>query len=612
MASRLMAKTNLQRRSVSDFGLIAGEAVRLREEVRQFFRRIGPTKEWAENNYYQLPIGKQDAELIPINAFWRDYAAWDGKSPFLSTHLAEASRNFSEMLLALAVLDLPFEAPKHQTRSENGQYTLTAGGLLLAFHKEITPAAPAGEQTELLVSESFFRQNDRYRNEGNERFDKPVTEEFLAGVVYGANVVVTNPTSAPQKIELLVQIPQGALPVLGSKATESKHLRLEPYTTQRLEYYFYFPEPGAQDFAHYQAHVSQNDKALGGAKPMAFKVVRQLSKVDTASWEYVSQYGTEAEVFAYLEKNNLGRIDLARVAWRARQSVDFFRKLVGVIEQRHVYDDVIYSYAVYHNERAPLRQWLLHRDDFLKVCGPYLDSPIVRIDPIERRAYEHLEYAPLINQRVHRLGGENRIANPVFRGQYQGLLHILAHKAKLDAIDEMSVVYYLFLQDRVEEALARFKGIAPDALPTRLQHDYFRCYAAFYEEQLADARGIASQYTAYPVDRWRKLFTDVVAQLDEIEGKGGAAAPGAPVAGPKPDREAQQGELAATEPSFDFKIEDRRISLTWKNLAEVTINYYLMDPEFLFSSSPFVTQDPGRFSIIKPTQDGHPGAARRA
>ena len=32
------------------------------------------------------------------------------------------------------------------------------------------------------------------------------------------------------------------------------------------------------------------------------------------------------------------------------------------------------------------------------------------------------------------------------------------------------------------------------------------------------------------------------------------------------------------------------------------MNYYLMDPEFLFSSSPFVSEDPARFSIIKPTR----------
>jgi hypothetical protein len=34
----------------------------------------------------------------------------------------------------------------------------------------------------------------------------------------------------------------------------------------------------------------------------------------------------------------------------------------------------------------------------------------------------------------------------------------------------------------------------------------------------------------------------------------------------------------------------------------VTMNYYLMDPEFSFSSNPFVSLDAGRFSIIKPTK----------
>ncbi|MEI9895261.1 MAG: hypothetical protein WDN28_15560 [Chthoniobacter sp.] len=52
--------------------------------MRQFFRALGPTKEWAENNYYQLPLAQQGADLITVNAFWRDYAAWDGKTPFVS------------------------------------------------------------------------------------------------------------------------------------------------------------------------------------------------------------------------------------------------------------------------------------------------------------------------------------------------------------------------------------------------------------------------------------------------------------------------------------------------------------------------------------------------
>jgi len=94
----------------------------------------------------------------------------------------------------------------------------------------------------------------------------------------------------------------------------------------------------------------------------------------------------------------------------------------------------------------------------------------------------------------------------------------------------------------------------------------------------------------------RRLGFGVAAQLDEVEGRK-VERPG-----DKPDREKQQAELAATEPTLDFKVENRTIALTWKNLKEVTINYYLMDPEFLFSGSPFVSEDPARFSIIKPTR----------
>ena len=148
----------------------------------------------------------------------------------------------------------------------------------------------------------------------------------------------------------------------------------------------------------------------------------------------------------------------------------------------------------------------------------------------------------------------------------------------------------------MEEALARFHSVDAKALPTKIQHDYFRCYADFYEGNLAEARGIAANYTGHPVARWRSLFAEVGSQLDEIEGKAAAKKDD-----DKPDREKQQAELAATEPTFDFKVENKSIALTWKNLGDVTINYYLMDPEFSFSSSPFVSQDSGRFSIIKPS-----------
>jgi len=580
-----------------------GDVVALQQQARSYYRALGVTKEWAENNYYHLRIAQQDASLIPVNAFWRDYAQWvaDGaKGAFVSPHIGEAHRNFAEMMLALAVTDLPFDAPKHTNKVEGGQLQLTAGGPVIVFHKEVKPSAgPAADapQGQLLVSQSFFRDGDRYRQEGNEKFEKYVTSEFLTGTVYGANVVVTNPTSAPAKADVLLQIPKGALPVKGSKPTDSRFVRLAPYSTQTFEYFFYFPKTGEKKFPHFPVNVAVNGSVVGAAKPFEFQVVTKLSEIDKASWDYLSQEGTAAEVFTFLEQNNLRSVDLERIAWRCKDAA-FFKKLTGFLLEHHIWNETIYSYALLHNDPAALREWLLRKDDFASQCGPWLSSKLILLDPVARRTYEHLEYSPLVNQRAHRVGAEHRIANPAVLGQYRSLLDVLAYKPALDATDNMGVTYYLFLQDRVEEALTRFHSIEAKELPTQIQHDYFRCYADLYESNLADARGVAARYADYPVPRWRTLFAGVTSQLDEIEG---VAKPGKGEDN-RPDRERQQAELAASEPSFDFKVENRTIALNYKNLTEVTVNYYLMDPEFSFSSSPFVSEDSSRFSIVKPTK----------
>ena len=44
------------------------------------------------------------------------------------------------------------------------------------------------------------------------------------------------------------------------------------------------------------------------------------------------------------------------------------------------------------------------------------------------------------------------------------------------------------------------------------------------------------------------------------------------------------------------------VKMRYRNLTEVTVNYYPVDLEFLFSSSPFVSQDAGRFGNIRPNR----------
>jgi hypothetical protein len=98
-----------------------------RKAIRQLFRKLDPTQEWAENNYYHLLIAQQNADLIPMSSFWKDYAAAADKSGFLASNLAEASHNFTEMMFALSVLDVPFTAEKPEVRFDGAGMKLVTG-----------------------------------------------------------------------------------------------------------------------------------------------------------------------------------------------------------------------------------------------------------------------------------------------------------------------------------------------------------------------------------------------------------------------------------------------------------------------------------------------------
>jgi len=120
-----------------------------------------------------------------------------------------------------------------------------------------------------------------------------------------------------------------------------------------------------------------------------------------------------------------------------------------------------------------------------------------------------------------------------------------------------------------------------------------RAYLDFFTADHKLARAITVRYADHPVDRWRKRFAEVSAQLDEIEGK-------APAVIDKEDRTQQQTKLAATEPGLEIEIEGRKITLQYQNLASCRVNYYIMDIELLFSRNPFVRGYSGQFSYIRP------------
>ncbi len=568
--------------------------LRLREAAKQkpLYRQTELTREWAENNYYQLPIAEQNAGLIKPNRFWQDYALWDGTTPFLSANLSEAANSLAEIMLALAVLDLPFESDAKPAKSElkDCVLTLTPTTRSLLFHQEIKPAEPDQDGPPLLVSQNFYREGERYLEANGEKTDRFVSAEFLTGIVYGCQITVTNSSSSRRKLDVLFQIPAGSLPVQKTRITQSIPVQLDGFRTQTLDFHFYFPQPG--EFAHYPVHVSREGKVAASAAPVTFKAVNELTTVDEGSWAYISQDDTADDVLAYLETCNLHQTDLDRIAWRLKDRA-FYDKLMALLRIRKHYQETVFSYSVLHNDLSTLRDYLSLQEDLPEEP---LDSPLLTIDPVTQKTFQWLEYSPLVNARAHQLGSSRVILNDKFRQQYDSFLQLLSFRPNFTAEDQLGLAAVLILQDRLDEASAALAKVDPAQIHERLQYDYLQAWLAFSAADLPTARRIATARTSTPLpDHWAAKFAELTAQLDEIDGKAPAA--------PRPeDRDATQDRRAAAEPQFALKVEGKAVTLDYRNLTEVTVNYYPMDLEFLFSANPFVSQDTSRFRSIRPNQ----------
>ncbi|QDV09556.1 hypothetical protein Poly30_51140 [Planctomycetes bacterium Poly30] len=570
------------------------KALSSRERVEGFyFRDLDVTREYAETHYWRVPLQRMNADLVTVSPFWVDFAeAEQGSSAFASTFFPLANRSVTEKLLALAFLDLPFEAEEPSVSSEARSVTLTAAAPMLLALEDIAPATPAEGASGLLAGQDFFdpaRPTETVDGVTREVF---VTGEFLAGVRYGCRMVVTNPSSRTVQAELLAQIPEGAIALGGTRMTKAYPLDLSSYGTFSMETFFYFPEPGS--YRDYPLHVGRGETLFAAAEPATLEVVDEATEVDRTTWAWISQNAELPAVLDALRDRNPRELDLAKLAWRMGDP-EAFVKVTALLGTRGVYPDVLWKYAVQHRDAARTRRFLGGQEPLVRRVGAPFESAFLSLDPRSRGIYEHLAYEPLVNGRTHEFGGERRILNDQFRAQYERFLATLVLDEEIDAEARMELVYYLLLQDRVAEALEVHASIDAAALRTSVQYDYMTAYMAFYSEDVPAARKVAQGYVDYPVDLWRSRFRHVLSQAEEIEGQGGGSR-----GADSDDRDMGQGALAGAEPMLGVEVDGGQVLVSVESIDELEVRYHRMDVEFLFSNSPFVRGGQGAFGVVRP------------
>ncbi len=555
------------------------------EEVTRLYRALPKTKEWAEQNYYQVRAHQDLPGRVTVTEFWRDVAAGTDVSP----HLLQSHRTLTDVLAALAFCGLPESAEEPVAKPEGAQLTLSVAAPAILVTEQVLPAELSEDDRPLLLSQQFFRPDDMHRFEGNERVEKFVTGEFIRRTVYGARVTLTNPTASRRRLSVLLQIPLGAIPVHNGFYTDDKTVLLQPYTTQKVEYFFTFPESGT--YQQFPAHASANEKIIGKAEPRVFEVKDAPTEVDKTSWAWISQYATEAETLTFLREHNVRRHNLDEMAWRLRDQ-NFFRQAIRLLTDRGFYHGTTFSYGVYHEDIAATQVWM-EKSGFGRKVGPVFTSPLLEVDPLITKTYEHLEYDPLVNPRAHDVGAKRKILNQALRQQYRTFLHHSLYRAELDASEKLALVYYLQLQDRLEEAFAQLATVDAGEADEKLQLTYLQAWMALRELEVDRALALAKPFVQHPVPRWRNRFSSIVNAVEEARG-------GDVLEVEDPSRQQDLDQLASKQPGLELETVSGEILITTHHLNEVTLNLYPMDIELLFSRKPFLAEGGQDFAVIKP------------
>eukprot|EP01132_Coremiostelium_polycephalum_P010952 gene10952-13416_t len=422
-----------------------------RNAPNTLYQQIEKTEEWAETNYYK--VRKAYSELVPANEFWRDYATFiaqqgsaDAPKHFLSKYFAHASSTLTEIIVSLAVLELPFQCTG-EYKSKGGKLSITPSSSIVVFHQELV-SGKLDVDPNVFISQHFFDPNGKYSYESGEQTLIYIKDEFISSKIYGANIVVANLSSKQKKFDILLQIPKGAIPVGPSPFTTRTHSsELLPYSNVSVEYFFYFPSSGS--YPHFPTHVSEKGVIIGAADPFQFKVVPNPTIVNQLSWEYIANKGSAQDILQYLEKENLNRVELYHLYHRFFDQ-SLWLSVISLFRQKKYYNHEAWSFALYHQNTLYSRQYLSSQR--LEV-GPTINSPLLSVDPLRNGDIEYLEYAPLVNARTHKIGGERKILNQKFSQQYQVFCNLLSFKLNPTDFELMALAYYLLLQDRYEDAV---------------------------------------------------------------------------------------------------------------------------------------------------------------
>ena len=572
-----------------------------------FYQVLDSTKQWAESQWDQVrTVGGQDPHgFITHNAYWLDLIQDESQDHRqVSSHLMVPAENRHAAIIALALCGLPLQSTD-AALPPDGQTPYQPPHSVAVVTKRLSELAEQQGDSTVLIGQRFTKLPLAGNTASSENINQTVGN-FVVGTAYSGQIVVSNPTEKKQRIDLFWQIPAGSVPLSNTQRSSSQTMMLEPYAVQFVSYAFYFPQSGI--YKQYPATASSDGVLIAKAESKDFSVLSEEPIDNGLDWDALAVSGNEEQLKTFFQTANLQTLDWMKIAHRMRDK-SIYQLVTDQLRTAKIPIEKLWAYGFLHEDLPAIQTYLSLLGDFQKRLGPCLDSELLKIDPIEQRFFETLEYSPLIRARVHQLGERPQILNPTFLVQYESFIRTLGYKSSISDSERLLLSYYLLIQNRISESIEQFQLIDREKILEKMQYDYLGGYLALHQGNLEGAEKISTQYANYPISRWGLRFKELADHTKQVRSVAetiGDSEKDGEQSRPQgsdleiDDRNRMMSDAANQSPVLSIRVDGNRVLVDHRNAQEATINFYGVDLELLFSKAPFVREDLQRMAMVRP------------
>lgn len=252
----------------------------------------------------------------------------------------------------------------------------------------------------ILINQRFSDPVDEFSYEEDGTAIEKSVEEFIKDKPYYLQTVITNTSTANLELQVLIDIPEGSIPLGSNETTQVTSQNIGSYQTLSFQRVFYFPQSGS--FNLYPANASKNRQVISKANTLEKIVVkdqRTNKKLETLNDVLVS--GSKADVLNFLKTKNIfdGTVfNPSSILWLLKDK-EMFNEIISILKSRSYYSNDVLQFGFLHKDSTVIREFILES---------------LSNTPLNQKV---LEYYPLTSQRAHKFmkSEKSTILNQTFK-----------------------------------------------------------------------------------------------------------------------------------------------------------------------------------------------------